>query len=133
MRVSPLGLLAGGIVAGGTAEIVATQSDSIGGRHPGPLFAASLASGSALAGGGLIGAMSLEHVRGPYVERFAVDAAERIAPRTINLNWATRSGRWGALACGIGLGLMNTLAFSRPSTTPAIAEPLQDLDVPAPE
>jgi hypothetical protein len=88
--------------------IAATDHDAHDGA--GPVKISYLAAGPVLAGAGLLGAMSLATKAGPFVDRYAVDGAEQVARRSVSLTWASKSGRVGALASGLGLGIMSGMA-----------------------
>lgn len=98
----------GGIGAGmatGFGEVLLTDPDT---RDPATSFALHGIGGPVLAGAGMLGAMSFERTVGPFRSRFAVDAAEQISHRRVSLNWASKSGRIGAVVSGIGIGLFGT-------------------------
>lgn len=106
-------LFFGGMLGGaalGLTSVTGMHEDAAGRVPRGVLH---LGAATVLTGAGLLGAMSLERTVGPYASRYTVDGLERVSRVTINLNWASRSAHWGALTCGVGLGLMQTfpLAF----------------------
>jgi hypothetical protein len=71
-----------------------------------------VAGGAAAAGAGLLGAMRYERTVGPFADRYAVDGAERITRHSVNLDWASKSGRLGAVVSGFGVGAMMTGNFT---------------------
>lgn len=106
-RVPPAVLLIGGIAAGGIAGVVASPEGTSASDRRTRLLLSGI-GGPVLAGVGLLGAISLEHGQGPFVDRYVVDAAEQVSRRRVDLDWSTRSGRIGMAVSGVGLGLMST-------------------------